>query len=224
MIQHKQAVVYCRVSTVKETQETSLARQREELTHYAKGLGFTVASVFEDQHSGYDVDREGLLEMLDYMKANSIQALFIQDETRLGRGNARMAVLHLLIKQDVTVYSLNEAGPLALNEMDTMLLEILAIVEEYQRKLHNAKIRRGMRRAVEKGYRPELNLKERGNLEGRERIEVPIEEITKLRDKGLTFKEIATTLQALGFQVSKATVHRRYTEHIEQQQVEEHSK
>ena len=37
--------------------------------------------------------------MLDYMKANSIQALFIQDETRLGRGNARMAVLHLLNKQ-----------------------------------------------------------------------------------------------------------------------------
>ena len=31
MIQHKEAVVYCRVSTVKETQETSLARQREEL-------------------------------------------------------------------------------------------------------------------------------------------------------------------------------------------------
>lgn len=216
MINSKSAVVYCRVSTTKETQETSLARQREELTRYAKGQGFNVKAVFEDQHSGYDVDREGLLDMLDFMKASSIQALFIQDETRLGRGNARMAVLHLLMKQDVTVYSLNETGPLALNEMDTMLLEILSIVEEYQRKLHNAKIRRGMKRAVERGYRPELNLRERGNLEGRERIEVPIEEIVKLRDKGMTFKEIANTLQGLGFQVSKATVHRRYTEYIEE--------
>lgn len=209
------AVVYCRVSTTKETQETSLARQREELTRYAKEQGFHVEAVFEDQHSGYDVDREGLLEMLDFMKGSNIPVLFIQDETRLGRGNARMAVLHLLMKQEVTVYSLNEAGPLSLNEMDTMLLEILSIVEEYQRKLHNAKIRRGMKRAVERGYRPELNLRERGNLEGRDRIEVPIEEIVKLRDKGMTFKEIASTLQGLGFQVSKATVHRRYTEYIE---------
>lgn len=209
------AVVYCRVSTTKETQETSLARQREELTRYAKEQGFHVEAVFEDQHSGYDVDREGLLEMLDFMKGSNIPVLFIQDETRLGRGNARMAVLHLLMKQEVTVYSLNEAGPLSLNEMDTMLLEILSIVEEYQRKLHNAKIRRGMKRAVERGYRPELNLRERGNLEGRDRIEVPIEEIVKLRDKGMTFKEIASTLQGLGFQVSKATVHRRYIEYIE---------
>lgn len=216
MINSKSAVAYCRVSTTKETQETSLARQREELTRYAREQGFSVKAVFEDQHSGYDVDREGLLDMLDFMKESSIQALFIQDETRLGRGNARMAVLHLLMKQDVTVYSLNETGPLALNEMDTMLLEILSIVEEYQRKLHNAKIRRGMKRAVERGYRPELNLRERGNLEGRERIEVPIEEIVKLRDKGMTFKEIANTLQGLGFQVSKATVHRRYTEYIEE--------
>lgn len=154
--------------------------------------------------------------MLDFMKESDIPVLFIQDETRLGRGNARMAVLHLLMKQDVTVYSLNEAGPLSLNEMDTMLLEILSIVEEYQRKLHNAKIRRGMKRAVERGYRPELNLRERGNLEGRDRIEVPIEEIVKMREKGMTFKEIASTLQGLGFQVSKATVHRRYIEYVEE--------
>jgi DNA invertase Pin-like site-specific DNA recombinase len=214
MSNEKNAVIYCRVSTEKQTQETSLARQEEELIAYANKLGFTVAYIYKDQQSGYDVDREGLLEMLDTMKEKQIQTLFVQDETRLGRGNARVAVLHLLQKNQTTVYSLNEAGPLALNEMDSMLLEILAIVEEYQRKLHNAKIRRGMRRAVSNGYKPEENLKNRGNIEGRERIEVPIEEIVNLRNKGLTFQEIANTLSALGYQVSKATVHRRFMEHI----------
>ena len=214
MSNEKNAVIYCRVSTEKQTQETSLARQEEELIAYANKLGFTVAYIYKDQQSGYDVDREGLLEMLDTMKEKQMQTLFVQDETRLGRGNARVAVLHLLQKNQTTVYSLNEAGPLALNEMDSMLLEILAIVEEYQRKLHNAKIRRGMRRAVSNGYKPEENLKNRGNIEGRERIEVPIEEIVNLRNKGLTFQEIANTLSALGYQVSKATVHRRFMEHI----------
>ena len=216
MSNQKNAVIYCRVSTEKQTQETSLARQEEELIAFADKLGFTVEAIYKDQQSGYDVDREGLLEMLDTMKEKQIHTLFVQDETRLGRGNARVAVLHLLQKNETTVYSLNEAGPLALNEMDTMLLEILAIVEEYQRKLHNAKIRRGMRRAVSNGYKPEENLKNRGNIEGRERIEVPIEEIVNLRNKGLTFQEISNTLSALGYQVSKATVHRRFMEHIAQ--------
>lgn len=209
------AVIYCRVSTNKDTQETSLARQQEELTIYAKTFGFKEVEIFTDQHSGYDVDREGLLDMLDFMKEHKIKALFVQDETRLGRGNARMAVLHLLQKYEATVYTLNDAGPVVLNEMDTMLLEILAIVEEYQRRMHNAKIRRGMRRAVENGYQPQNNLKNRGNMEGRERKEVPVEEIIQLREKGLTFAEIATTLSSLGISISKATVHRRYVEYME---------
>ncbi len=212
---NKSAVIYTRVSTVKNTQETSLKRQQEELSRYAEQMGYRVLATYQDQQSGYDVEREGLLDMMDYIKEHNISALFIQDETRLGRGNARMAILHLLQKSGTTVYSLNNAGPLTLNEMDTMLLEILAIVEEYQRKIHNAKIKRGMKRAVENGYRPELNIKNRQNHEGRERIDVPIEEIVNLREKGLTFQEIASTLRGLGFQVSKATVHRRYTEYIE---------
>ncbi|MER2126961.1 recombinase family protein [Solibacillus sp.] len=209
------AVLYCRVSTEKDTQETSLVRQEEELKRYAKSLGYAELSVYKDQHSGYEVDRDGLLDMLDFMKEENIKAIFVQDETRLGRGNARMAVLHLIQKYEATVYTLNDAGPMALNEMDTMLLEILAIVEEYQRRMHNAKIRRGMRRAVENGYMPQNNLKNRGNIEGRERKDVPVEEIVQLRQKGLTFAEIAMTLKGLGIPISKATVHRRYIEYME---------
>lgn len=210
-----EAVIYCRVSTEKNVQETSLARQREELTSYAKSFGYKNVQIFTDQQSGYEVDREGLLDMLDFMKEHNVKALFVQDETRIGRGNARMAVLHLLQKYDTTVYTLNDAGPVILNEMDTMLLEILAIVEEYQRRMHNAKIRRGMRRAVENGYQPQNNLKNRGNLQGRERKEIPVEEIVQLRQKGLTFAEIATTISGLGIPISKATVHRRYIEYME---------
>ena len=92
------AVLYCRVSTEKDTQETSLVRQEEELIRYAKSLGYSELSVYKDQHSGYEVDRDGLLDMLDFMKEENIKAIFVQDETRLGRGNARMAVLHLIQK------------------------------------------------------------------------------------------------------------------------------
>lgn len=213
-MKQKKCVIYCRVSTEKETQVESLARQQEELEKMAGEQGMSVEAVFMDQHSGFDIEREGLLDLLDYVQKHKIDAVYIQDETRLGRGNARMAVLHLLIKANINVYTFHDGGPLSLNDMDTMLLEILALVEEYQRKLHNAKIRRGMRRAIDEGYQPEKNLRNRGNLEGRERIDVPVSEIVSLRDKGLTFEEITSVLKGLGHNVSKATVHRRFREHL----------
>ncbi|MER2078503.1 YneB family resolvase-like protein [Psychrobacillus psychrotolerans] len=209
------SVIYCRVSTEKESQETSLTRQEEELIEFAKLNNYEVEKVFSDQHSGYDIEREGLLDLLDYIKLNEIKAVFVQDETRIGRGNGRMAVLHLLQKTNTSIYTLQDKGVINLNEMDTMLLEILALVEEYQRKLHNAKIKRGMKKAVSQGYRPEKNLKTRGNPEGRERIDVPLEEVVRLRNAGLTYEEISMTLKGLGFKISKATVHRRYMEYIE---------
>lgn len=215
MFTKNKAVIYCRVSTEKDSQQTSLERQEKELRKYADALDYQVAAVFYDKTSGYDVDRDGLVDMLDYIKEHRIKILFIQDETRLGRGHARIAILHLLSKSEVTVLSYNDSGPIALNEMDTMMLSILAIVEEYQRKIHNAKIKRGMKRAVENGFRPELNLKNRGKVEGREKIDLPMDEIINLRNRGLTFEEIASTLRGVGFQVSKATVHRRYVEYKE---------
>lgn len=211
-------VLYCRVSTEKDTQETSLSRQEEELTKLAMELGLTISEIFAEKHSGYDMERDGLLDLLDYIRSNHIQTILVQDETRLGRGNARVAILHLLAKTNTTIITNHDSGPMKLNEMDTMLLEILAIVEEYQRKLHNAKIRRGMKRAVKEGYKPEQNLRNKGNVEGRERIEAPLNEIVALRQKGLTFEEIAGVLKGLGHSISKATVHRRYKEYEMEQE------
>ncbi|WP_282140349.1 YneB family resolvase-like protein [Cytobacillus oceanisediminis] len=209
------AIIYCRVSTTKDTQETSLSRQEEELVNLAKKHDFEVVKVIREQASGYDLERDGILEVLDLIKEKDIKVVLIQDETRLGRGNAKIAILHCILKEEVQLYSISNNGQLELSESDSMVLNIVGMVEEYQRKLHNIKIRRGMQRAVDKGYRPEKNLSNQGANGGRERIEVPIEEIVRLRKNELTFAEIAATLRGFGYNISKATVHRRYKEHIE---------
>lgn len=209
------AIIYCRVSTTKDTQETSLSRQEEELVNLAKKHDFEVVKVIREQASGYDLERDGILEVLDLIKEKDIKVVLIQDETRLGRGNAKIAILHCILKEEVQLYSISNNGQLELSESDSMVLNIVGMVEEYQRKLHNIKIRRGMQRAVDKGYRPEKNLSNQGANGGRERIEVPIEEIVRLRKNELTFAEIAATLRGFGYNISKATVHRRYKEHME---------
>jgi DNA invertase Pin-like site-specific DNA recombinase len=210
------AIIYCRVSTTKETQETSLARQEEELTALAASKGLEVVKVIKEQASGYDLEREGILDLLSSIKDKKIKTVLIQDETRLGRGNAKIALLHCIVKEGVKLYSISHHGELQLSESDSMVLQIVAMVEEYQRKIHNIKIKRGMNRAIEQGYRPERNLKNQGENSGRERKEAPMAEIVRLRGNGLTFAEIAATLRGFGYQVSKATVHRRYQEYIEE--------
>ncbi|MGB7998986.1 MAG: recombinase family protein [Anaerobacillus sp.] len=210
------AIIYCRVSTKKEAQESSLTRQKEELQRFAAESGFTVYKMIEEKHSGYDIDRNGILEVLDLLKDGFAEALLIQDETRLGRGNAKIGLLHAVHKYGGTIYTVNQNGQLQLSEADSMVLEIVSIVEEFQRKLHNLKIKRGMEKAVKDGYRPQRNLSHQNNG-GRDRVEVPIEEIVNLRHRGLTFNEIAATLKGFGHHASKATVHRRYQEYIDAQ-------
>ncbi|HLU24035.1 YneB family resolvase-like protein [Lederbergia graminis] len=208
-------IIYCRVSTNKDVQETSLERQESELIAAAHKWNFSIDSIIKDKASGYELDRPGVFTMLEKIKVDpQIQGVLIQDETRLGRGNAKIALLHCLMKEDIQVYNYSQNGELIISEADSMVLNIVSMVEEYQRKLHNLKIQRGMKRAVEKGYRPERNLKNRGNLDGRERKDIPIEEIVRLRNNNLTFADIAATLRGFGYDVSKATVHRRFQEYL----------
>ncbi|MGL4818601.1 MAG: YneB family resolvase-like protein [Bacilli bacterium] len=205
--------LYARVSTDKETQTTSLKRQVQELTTLAQSMDCTIVKTITDEASGYNLDRSGLLDVFALCDAGEIDAVYVVDETRIGRGNARLAILHYLQKREVTLYTALHKGKLQLSEADTMVMELLAIVEEFQRKIHNLKIQRGVQEAMKRGFNPTENLRNRGKNAGRDRKEVELTEIVRLRKAGLTFHEIAATMRGLGYDVSKATVHRRYVEH-----------
>ena len=209
------AIIYCRVSTEKEAQHSSLVRQREELTKLAKQHQYEIHKIIEEKASSYEIDREGIFELLEAFKEKRADVLLIQDDTRLGRGNAKIALVHQLYKYGVAIKTINDNGDLQLSSTDSMVLEIVSIVEEYQRKLHNLKIKRAMKKAVEEGYEPHQNLSNQSSG-GRAKKEVPIEEIVRLRKLELTFHDIAATLRGFGYDVSKATVHRRYQQYERQ--------
>lgn len=209
-------IIYCRVSTKKETQETSLVRQKEELLMLAGQHHIEIVEIIEEQASGFDLDREGVFKIIEITSNQEIDVVLIQDETRLGRGNAKIAFLHWLRKHKVKIFTITDNGEVSLSDSDSMVLDIVGIVEEYQRKLHNLKIKRGMQRAVRNGYDPSKNLSNLHASPGRVKLDVPVVEIARLRNNKLTFHEIAATLRGLGYDVSKATVHRRYKEYMDE--------
>ncbi|WP_227935905.1 YneB family resolvase-like protein [Alkalihalobacillus deserti] len=206
------AVIYCRVSTDKKNQETSLERQAVELVALANTLELKIVDIIREKASGFEVDREGILNVLSEISQGGVDILLVQDDTRLGRGHAKTALLHQIRKAGVRILTIHDNGELTLSEADEMVLDIVSIVEEFQRKIHNSKIKRGMKEAIKNGYRPERNLKVGGGA-GRTKIEVPIDEIVRLRKMELTFHDIAATLRGFGYDISKATVNRRYLEY-----------
>src|SRR5699024_3963033 len=206
------AIIYCRVSTNKKAQETSLQRQQSELIELAHKKQFDIIKIISEQASGYEIERNGILQLLELFSKKQAACLLIQDETRLGRGNTKIALYHQLKKLGISVYTHSTDGELELSEADSMVLEIVSIVEEYQRKIHKMKIKRGMKRAVENGYHPEENLTNHNQSPGRTRLDFPLEQVVHLRQNKLTFEEITAVLNSLGFNISKATVHRRYQE------------
>lgn len=208
------AIIYCRVSTDRSNQTTSLKRQEEELRRLAGQYDLEIAHCIRERASGYAIEREGVFQLLEYFANGDAQYLLIQDDTRLGRGNSKIALLHELEKYQVTIYTSIHGRELELSESDSMVLQILSIVEEYQRKIHNLKIKRGINRAIERGYNPAKNLRNTDQSPGRKRIDFPIEKIVQLRERELTFDEIAAELKRQGYSISRATIHRRYQEYL----------
>ncbi len=216
-------IIYSRVSTEKEEQQTSLDRQEQELKSMVEEKHWTLVHSIKEKASGYEIDREEMLTILDLAKEKAFDILLIQDETRLARGHARMALLYQLKKFGIHIFTLQNHEQLQLSEADEMVLSIVSIVEEYQRKLHNLKIRRGMKRAMADGYHPEQNFSSLGGG-GRDRLDVPLQEIIRLRERGLAFYDISATLKGLGYNLSKATVHRRYQEYVKQKELESNAR
>jgi DNA invertase Pin-like site-specific DNA recombinase len=207
------AVIYARVSTDKDSQKSSLKRQKEELLSYAEKNEFKIVKIIEEKESGFNESRQGILDLLGILQQDKAEIVLVQDSTRLGRGNAKMALIHQIEKLGAQIHTLADKGPIALNDLEKMILEILSVVESYQQQLRNKNISRAMKKKIESGeFNPADNLK---NIDqgGRDRKNVPLKEIIRLRKLELSFKDIAATLRGLGYDVSKSTVHRRYQEY-----------
>ena len=84
----KTAVIYCRVSSAKQTTRgDGLGSQETRCREYAAFRGFTVAEVFKDNISGAVSDRPGMNAMIDFLRKNRKEGIIvlIDDISRLAR-------------------------------------------------------------------------------------------------------------------------------------------
>ena len=107
-IKNKTAVIYARVSSNNDRQDTS--RQIKDLENYAKLQNIEIVNVYEEHISGAKKieERQILGECLEYCKRESVNFLLLSELSRLGRSTLQvLRSLEMLHESKVSVYIQN---------------------------------------------------------------------------------------------------------------------
>lgn len=153
------AVIYARVSSMGDRQSTE--RQIEDLTRYAEDKGYDIVKVFQEHISGAKSNQErGVLsECLEFCKAERPGTLMVTELSRLGRSTIEVlkAVEDLTAAGvntyilDLNLSTLNERGEE--NPVAKMVLTVLALGAEMERKLILGRLNSGRALAKSKGVK-----------------------------------------------------------------------
>ena len=140
-------IIFARVST--NIQEYD--RQVNELTALAKSKGWSVEAVFAEMISGAkaNAERTELLNMVAYVKANSIDKVLVTELSRLGRDTLQvLEVIEMLNSKGISLYiqnynieTLTAEGKV--NPMSQFLITILAEVARMDRKTIRERVASG---------------------------------------------------------------------------------
>ena len=200
----KTAVIYARVSSSGDRQSTD--RQVADLRAFATREGFEVLEVYAENCSGAREDRPELLRCVEYLKRGECSTLLVSEISRLGRSvkgvvntidELTRAKVNIYL-QDINLYTLLPDG--SENPLAKVILTVLALGAEIERKSIVGRLNSGRERAKEKGVK--MGRPQGSMMSNQELLNKYPEVVKKLR-KGLSIREIAKICD-----VSPSTVQR----------------
>lgn len=169
-MEHNQVVGYVRVSTSNQKEYGySLAEQEREIREYCSTNHFVLSAIYRDEgisgasvdEDSMEIERPGLLALLDRLKQGDIRYIVVLSTSRLWRSDLAKALLvHKLTRLGVDVkaidrpgYSIRAASPTDM--LMSGLLELLDIYEvaEIRQKMHRGRLEKA-RQGGYSGGRP----------------------------------------------------------------------
>ena len=194
------AVIYARVSSVSDRQDTS--RQIEDLRKYANLRDIEVVATFEEHISGAkkNEERQILTDCLEYCTTNSVHYLLLSELSRLGRSTLQvlrsLEVLHeakvSVYIQNLGLYTLQPDGKV--NPIVSILITILAEMSNIERSNIVYRLNSGRSNYIAKGVK--LGRKT-GSIKTEEKKREEYKEVIQLLKKGYSVRNVAK-LQGIG--------------------------
>ena len=197
---NKTAVIYARVSSNNDRQDTS--RQIKDLENYAKLQNIEIVNIYEEHISGAKKieERQILGECLKYCKRESVNFLLLSELSRLGRSTLQvLRSLEMLHESKVSVYIQNlglytlqsngEVNPIA-----SIMVTVLAEMANIERSNIQYRLNSGRANYISNGGK--LGRKT-GSTKTEEKKKEEYKETIILLKKGYSVRNIAK-LQGIG--------------------------
>jgi len=193
----KNAVIYARVSSEKQEENTSLAMQIEKAQSYAATYDYHILDVFQDVSSGGNTERDGFKAMMKTIDTQVVNAIIIFKLDRLHR-----SLKNLLIHKDelaakgVSIVSVNEQIDTSTSQ-GNLFFQIIGSFAEFEKRQINERTSAGKRQKIEKGMFTAGRIPFGYRIEKSEVLEVVEEEasqvkaIYKAKMAGKSLREIA---------------------------------
>lgn len=186
-----ETVIYSRVSTQSQDNQ----RQISELQTYALSMGMKVSQVFQEVVSGAkkNIDRQGLMEMVSFVKKHKIQKVLVWEMSRLGRNTQEVLnTIGELNDNGISLYiknynleTLTEDG--TVNPLSQFMIQVLSSVSEMERTQIRQRIKSGYDNFRNNGGK--VGRKE-GFSKSNEQLLEEHNDIVKLLRKGLSVRNI----------------------------------
>ena len=147
----KNAVIYARVSSEKQEENTSISMQIEKAQSYAATYDYHVQDVFQDVSSGGNTERDGFKAMMKAVDTQVIHAIIVFKLDRLHRSMKNL-LTHKdeLERRGVSIVSVSE-------QIDTttpngkLFFNIIGSFAEFEKDVINQRTSEGKRQKVRKG-------------------------------------------------------------------------
>lgn len=197
---NKTAVIYARVSSNNDRQDTS--RQIKDLENYAKSQNIEIVNIYEEYISGAKKieERQILGECLEYCKRESVNFLLLSELSRLGRSTLQvLRSLEMLHESKVSVYIQNlglytlqlngEVNPIA-----SIMVTVLAEMANIERSNIQYRLNSGRANYISNGGKLGRKI---GSIKTEEKKREEYKETIILLKKGYSVRNIAK-LQGIG--------------------------
>lgn len=151
----QKAIIYCRVSSKKQTKGSGLHSQEHRCREYARMKGYAVIARFDDDLTGKLVNRPGMQAMLDFVRQNRADncVVLIDDISRLARDvEAHWELRRTIIKAGGRLESPSVEFK---QDADSRMVEnVLAGAAQHQREKNAEQTLHRMRARLTNGFWP----------------------------------------------------------------------
>lgn len=201
---NNKAVIYARVSSAGDRQDTE--RQVEDLTRYAAAADLEIVAVYREKASGAKEDREVLAECLAFVHSGGADTLLLSELSRLGRNvKLILEVVDLLTGAGINIHILDLNIDTILpdgteNPVAKMLLTVLGLGAELERKNIISRLNSGRQLAIERGV--QLGRPVGSGMSDEELLQ-KYPTVVKRLNKGLSVRDTAAACDVSTFTVQK---------------------